>query len=148
MAEFYLTHAVKADFSTIKALVYQTKINPMSLDWHRFYVAKSVAGDQLIGCGQLKPHGGGLTELASIATHPAWRSKGIASAIMQKLMDEGPRPLYLTCRATMGPFYEKFGFHPISGNALPKYYRRLSTLAGAFNILHLMNDKLLVMQLD
>ena len=148
MAEFYLTRAVESDFPAIKALIYAANINPMSLDWRRFRVAKSVAGNQFIGCGQLKPHGGGLMELASIATLPAWRSKGVASAIVQKLMDEGPRPLYLTCRAEMGPFYEKFGFRPISGDALPTYYRRLSKIAGAIRMLHLTTDKLLVMQLD
>lgn len=148
MSDFYLTPALETDFPAIKALIHETGINPMSLDWQRFRVAKTVAGDQFIGCGQLKPHGDGTVELASIAVVDAWRNKGVASAIMQKLMAEGPRPLYLTCVSTMGPFYEKFGFHIISGDALPKYYRRLSKLAGLINSLHLMNEKMLVMQLD
>ena len=148
MSDFYLTPALETDFPAIKALIRETGINPMSLDWQRFRVAKTVADDEFIGCGQLKPHGDGTVELASIATKLAWRSKGVASAMVQRLMEEGPRPLYLTCISTMGPFYERFGFRPISGAALPKYFRRLSKVAGLINTLHLMNEKMLVMQLD
>jgi N-acetylglutamate synthase-like GNAT family acetyltransferase len=145
---FYLTAALETDFPAIKALIHETGINPMSLDWHRFCVAKTTDGDQFIGCGQLKPHGDGTVELASIAVAPAWRKKGVASAIMKKLMAEGPRPLYLTCRSSMGPFYEKFNFHPVPTEALPKYFRRLNKLAGLINALHLVNERVLIMQLD
>ena len=147
MAEFYLTPALEADFPAIKALIRETGINPTGLDWQRFRVARSAAGDQFIGCGQLKPHGDGTVELASIAVAPAWRNKGVASAMVQKLIDEGPRPLYLTCLSSMGSFYVKFGFQPIDGDALPKYFRRLSKLAGLVSALHLIDQKMLVMQL-
>jgi N-acetylglutamate synthase-like GNAT family acetyltransferase len=148
LTDFYLTHALESDFPAIKTLIRETGINPMSLEWQRFRVAKSFPDNQFIGCGQLKPHGDGTVELASIAVQPAWRKKGVASAMVQKLMEEGPRPLYLTCVSTMGPFYQKFGFRPIDGAALPKYFRRLSKIAGLINALHLMNEKMLVMQLD
>ena len=147
-SEFYLTAALETDFPAIKALIHETGINPMSLDWHRFCVAKTTDGDQFIGCGQLKPHGDGTVELASIAVAAAWRKKGVASAIMQKLIAEGPRPLYLTCRSSMGPFYEKFNFHPVPTETLPKYFRRLNKLAGLINALHLVNERVLIMQLD
>lgn len=147
MTEFYLTPALETDFPAIKALIFETGINPMALDWRRFRVAKSTDGDQFIGCGQLKPHGDGTVELASIAVVPAWRNKGVASAMVQTLMNDGPRPLYLTCLSSMGPFYEKFGFRTIDGAALPKYFRRLSKMAGLINALHLIDQKMLVMQL-
>lgn len=149
MADFYLTPALGSDFPAIKALIHETGINPMSLNWRRFRVAKTVEGDQLIGCGQLKPHSDGTVELASIAVVPDWRKKGIASAIIQALMAEGPRPLYLTCLSSNGPFYEKFGFRVVAGAELPKYFRRLSKVAGLFSALGMMRGKkMLVMQLD
>lgn len=148
MADFYLTPAVEADFSAIKHLIFETGINPMSLKWERFYIAKSSDDNQFIGCGQLKPHSDGTVELASIATVKEWRSKGVASAMIQKLMEMGPRPLYLTCVSTMGPFYEKFGFRTLEQTELPKYFRRLSNVANFVNALHVMNHKLLVMRLD
>lgn len=149
MAEltFSVVPALESDFPAIKALIYETGINPLSLDWRRFQVAKTVEG-RFIGCGQLKPHGDGSVELASIAVVPEWRRRGVASAIIQTLMAAAPRPLYLTCLSNMGPFYEKFGFHTVSGAALPKYFRRLSTVAGLVNVLHMMQETMLVMRLD
>ena len=149
MAEFYLIPALEADFPAIKALIHETGINPMGLDWRRFKVAKTVEGDHFIGCGQLKPHGDGSVELASIAVTEAWRKKGVASAVIQMLMAEGPRPLYLTCLSHNGPFYEKFGFRIVSGDELTKYFQRLRKMADLMSALGVMRGKkMLVMRLD
>jgi N-acetylglutamate synthase-like GNAT family acetyltransferase len=146
-ARFTLVSALESDFPAIKALIHETGINPMGLDWRRFTIAKTLDG-QFIGCGQLKPHGDGSVELASIAVTPAWRKKGVASSIIRKLMADAPRPLYLTCLSNNEPFYEKFGFRAIHGNELPKYFRRLSKMAGLINALNIMQEKMLVMKLD
>jgi N-acetylglutamate synthase-like GNAT family acetyltransferase len=142
-----LLPALESDFPAIKALIHETGINPTGLDWQRFTVAKTADG-MFIGCGQLKPHGDGTLELASIAVSPAWRKKGVGSSIIQKLMAEAPRPLYLTCLSHNGPFYEKFGFRMVSGDELPKYFRRLSKVAGFVNALNILQEKMLVMKLD
>lgn len=147
VGQFSLVPALESDFPAIRALIHETGINPTGLDWHRFIVAKTLDG-QFIGCGQLKPHGDGSVELASIAVTPAWRRKGVASAIIEKLMAEAPRPLYLTCLSRNGPFYEKFGFRTISGDELPRYFSRLSKVAGLIGALSLMQEKMLVMKLD
>src|SRR5512133_3857544 len=139
--------AKEADFPAIKALIHETQINPFGLDWRRFTVAETPDG-QFAGCGQLKPHSDGTLELASIAVVPSQRGKGVARAIIQKLMDDAPRPLYLTCRSDLGPFYEKFGLRGISGDELPRYFRRISRLAKMVNALHLVQDKMLVMELE
>ena len=147
MANVLLRPARETDFPAIKTLIHEARINPSGLDWHRFTVAESPEG-QFIGCGQLKPHSDGTLELASLAVIPSQRGKGIARVIIQKLMADAPRPLYLTCRSQLGPFYEKFGFRGISGDELPKYFRRISKIAGLVSALHLIQDKLLVMVLD
>ena len=147
MADGLLRPARETDFPTIKALIHEVGINPTGLDWRRFTVAETPDG-QFIGCGQLKPHSDGTLELASLAVIPSQRGKGIARVIIQKLMADAPRPLYLTCRSQLGPFYEKFGFRGISGDELPKYFRRISKIAGLVSALHLIQDKLLVMVLD
>ncbi len=147
MAEVVLRSAREADFPAIKALIHEVGINPTGLDWRRFTVAETPDG-QFIGCGQLKPQFDGTLELASIAVAPAQRHKGVASVIIQKLKADAPRPLYLTCRSQLAPFYEKFGFRSIHGDELPRYFRRISKLAGLVNALNLIQDKLLVMVLD
>jgi N-acetylglutamate synthase-like GNAT family acetyltransferase len=146
LTEIVLRSAQEADFPAIKALIHETRINPMGLDWRRFTVAETPDG-QFMGCGQLKPHSDGTLELASIAVIPSQRGKGIARVIIQKLLNDAPRPLYLTCTSQLGPFYEKFGFRSISGAELPEYFRRISRLAKMINALHLVQDKMLVMVL-
>ena len=110
---FTLRPATQADFPAIRRLIHEVGINPMALDWRRFTIAVD-ANDRLVGCGQVKPHKDGSRELASIAVLPEWRKQGVARAIILHLLETQPRPLYLTCRGRLGPFYEKFGFQDVT----------------------------------
>ena len=49
--------AYESEADQIRDLIYLVKINPTGLDWTRFVVAVNEQ-DELLGCGQLKPHGG------------------------------------------------------------------------------------------
>src|SRR5574342_593766 len=145
-ASYSLRPATEADFEEIKALVRQVRINPMGLDWRRFTVAINGSG-QMIACAQLKPVPGGLTELASLAVRPAYRRRGIARALIEHLLADAQRPVYLTCRSSLGKLYEKFGFRALEADETPAYYRRLQRLAGVFMELTLRNETLFVMKL-
>lgn len=129
MTTFPLRPALETDQASIKDLVYSSGINPMGLDWKRFIVAVDPEG-QVIGCGQLKPHGKEVLELASIAVKPAHRKQGVARAIIERLLADSPRPLYLMCRSRLEPLYEKFGFRAIPYEEMPRYFQRISRLAG------------------
>jgi len=129
MNNFTLRPARETESRAIKDLINSVGINPMGLDWKRFVVAVNEQ-DQVIGTGQLKPHGGDILELASIAVIPEYRGQGIARAIIEYLLKDSARPLYLTCRSNLEPLYKKFGFHAITYNEMPRYYQRISTLAG------------------
>ncbi|HLF73082.1 MAG TPA: GNAT family N-acetyltransferase [Anaerolineales bacterium] len=129
MTTFTLRPALETDQASIKDLVYSSGINPMGLDWKRFIVAVDPEG-QVIGCGQLKPHGKEVLELASIAVKPAHRKQGVARAIIERLLADSPRPLYLMCRSRLEPLYEKFGFRAIPYEEMPRYFQRISRLAG------------------
>ena len=124
MTTYTLRPALESDSRQIKDLIHLVGINPMGLDWKRFIVAVD-ARDRVIGTGQLKPHGSEILELASIAVSPDRRGEGIARAIIEQLLKDGPRPLYLTCISTMGPMYEKFGFISLSYAEMPKFFQRL-----------------------
>jgi len=143
--KYFLRPATGADFPAIKALIRQVHINPLGLDWHRFTVA--VSGGEMIGCGQLKPVPGELTELASLAVLPAHRRQGVAHTLIEHLLNDAPRPVYLTCRSGLGGFYEKFGFHTLATDEMPRYYHRLQRLAVLFMELTRRNETLLVMKL-
>jgi N-acetylglutamate synthase-like GNAT family acetyltransferase len=120
--------ARETDAAPIRDLIHLVGINPLGLDWRRFVVAVNDQ-DEMIGCGQLKPHGQAVLELASIAVYPEHQGKGIAREIIQHLLKDSPRPLYLMCQSSLGSFYEKFGFRSISYEAMPRYFQRMSRLA-------------------
>ncbi len=140
-----LRPATKDDFPAIRALIYAARINPLGLDWRRFVLAVDEGGAP-IGCGQVKTHRDGSRELASIAVQPAWRGQGVARAIIQHLLAAHPPPLYLTCRPSLGPFYEKFGFRVIAEPEMPPYFRRIKRLARLARATRLIPGDLLVMK--
>lgn len=122
-------------------------INPTGLDWKRFAVAVDPDG-KVIGCGQLKPHGKDIIELASIAVLPEHRGQGIARAVIELLLQESSRPLYLMCMSHNGPLYEKFGFRAIPYEQMPRHFQRIAKLFGlSISITHRDNN-LLVMKLE
>ncbi len=146
---FTLRPALAADQPAIRALIHAVGINPIGLDWRRFILAVDDQGG-MIGCGQVKPHGGGSSEtaleLASIAVRPAWRRRGVARAVITSLIETHPGTLYLTCRAPLGILYEKFRFKPIGSAEMPPYFRRLRRLVSFVQRLFSQPDQLLVMR--
>ena len=145
--DFSIRPATKNDAAKIRWLIYRAGINPFGLKWPRFVIA---AGDdgQFLGCAQLKPHGDGSIELASLAVEEHFRGKGIARALIEHLLTDCPRPLYLTCRAELGPLYQRFGFRSVGmSDALSPRYHRLRKI---FDIFHRLQgrERGLIMRLD
>jgi len=145
LADVTLRPATADDAADIKALIRLVRINPTGLDWKRFLVASS-ADREVAACAQVKPHGDGTLELASLAVRPAWRGRGLARRLVEQLLSQSPRPLNLTCRSSLGGFYEKFGFRTLPSDELTPYFRRLRRLADVF--LFRKDETLFVMKLD
>jgi amino-acid N-acetyltransferase len=139
--------ALETEASQIRELIYQVGINPTGLDWKRFVVAVNDR-DEMIGCGQLKPHRKEVLELASIAVYPDHQGKGVARDIIEYLLKDSPRPLYLMCQSSLEPLYEKFGFRAISYDEMPRYFQRISKLAGLVTTLASREEHLLIMKLQ
>ena len=149
MTNYTLRPARESESRIIKDLIHLSGINPMGLDWKRFVVAVN-AEDQVMGIGQIKPHGADadILELASIAVFPEYRGTGVARAIIEHLLKDSPRPLYLMCESSLGSLYEKFGFRPLSYEEMPRYFQRISKLAGLESTLARRAESLLVMKLQ
>lgn len=147
MDDFFLRKAKKEDSTDVHDLVIEGKINPTGLKWERFIVAVTEDG-KVIGCGQIKPHRDGTQELASIATTNSWRRKGVAKAIIEDLISIFEGKLHLMCQSSLGEMYMKFGFAAVSKDKMPKYFRRVSKLAGFMEPLIMKGETLLVMARD
>lgn len=145
--KYTLRPARESESGQIRDLIHLTGINPMGLDWKRFVVAVDDQ-DEMIGCGQLKPHGRDILELASLAVYPQFRGKGVARALIEHLLANSSRPLYLMCESSLGPLYEKFGFRGLEYDEMPRYFQRISKLAGIVTTLARRDERLLVMKLQ
>src|SRR5690349_2758685 len=71
--------ATAADQPAITALIKLLDLLKLNLKWPHFVVAVDDASGQLVATGQIKQHGDGTHELASIATHPTYQHRGLAT---------------------------------------------------------------------
>jgi amino-acid N-acetyltransferase len=137
--------ARQEDQPVIRRLVRRAHLNPLSLGWRQFWLAVDASG-QAIGCGQVRRHGDGSRELASIVVAEAWRGRGVARAVIERLMAEAGPPLWLTCRSGLTGFYARFGFREADpDDRLPAYFRRVRGLAKTLAVLSARGERLTVM---
>lgn len=122
-----IRRATREDQARIRAIVLAAGINPFSLNWQRFLVAEEHG--RIVAVGQIKPHGDGSHELASIAVIRERRGQGLGSAIVQALLASHPGPLYLMCERRLERYYTRFGFRLIGRDEMPPYFRRIHRLA-------------------
>src|SRR4029077_7832668 len=125
-----IRRATEADQSTIRRLIREASLNPMSLDWPNFVVAEEEGA--IVGIGQVKPHRDGSRELASIAVVPARQGSGIGSAVIRTLLARETAVLHLTCRLQMQGYYERFGYRRLQPAEFPRYFRRLIPIVNTF----------------
>jgi amino-acid N-acetyltransferase len=120
--------ATEEDQPTIRRFIKDARLNPMSLNWPNFVVAEEDGA--VVGVGQVKAHGDGSRELASIVVVPLRQSHGIGSAVIRTLLARNPGAvLHLTCRRELQGYYERFGFRRLDQADYPPYFGRLIPLA-------------------
>ena len=108
------------DQATITAMVRGTHLNPIDLRWQRFLVAEDETG--IVGAVQIRPHDD-APELASLVVREDQRGRGIGSLLIQSLITQSPRTLYLFCRPQLKDYYERFGFRDIGVKEAPPSLR-------------------------
>jgi N-acetylglutamate synthase-like GNAT family acetyltransferase len=142
---FKLRPATEDDAAVIRKLVRIGQINPTGLKWQRFIVAESPEG-QVIGCGQVKSHGDGSDELASLVVHPDWRGQGIARAIIEHFSATHEGDIYLMCRSNLGSLYEKFGYKSVPPEEMPRYFQRIIRMLGLLDRVLSDGERVLIMK--
>jgi N-acetylglutamate synthase-like GNAT family acetyltransferase len=135
--------ATEADQPTIRSLINEAHLNPMSLDWPNFVVA--VEEGAIVGVGQVKAHKDGSRELASIAVVPERQGQGIGRALIEMLLArEAGVAVHLTCRRELQGYYERFGFRRLEPGEYPPFFRRVVPLVNLF--MRVFGTRILVMR--
>jgi N-acetylglutamate synthase-like GNAT family acetyltransferase len=109
--------ATAADQPAITALVRGAHLNPFRIGWRNFLVAEDAG--RVVGVGQVRPHGDGSRELASLAVKPDHQGAGIGAQLTWALLAREAPPTYLFCQEQMAAFYTRFGFHTVGRAELP-----------------------------
>jgi amino-acid N-acetyltransferase len=126
-----IRRATSDDQRTIRRMIREANLNPMSLRWPNFLVAEDAGA--IVGIGQVKTHRDGSREVASIAVLPARQGQGIGSSLVDALLEQhGAGVLYLTCQRPMQGYYERFGFQRIPRREFPRYFARLMPIVNTF----------------
>lgn len=127
-----LRRATAADAATIKQMVRAARLNPFRLDWQRFWLAVNTE-QEIIGCIQVKPHGDGINELASLVTQQVWRHQGVGRLLVEHLQQETGPPLWLMCESSLTSFYQRFGFGEVREmQEMPAHFRFMRRLSRLF----------------
>lgn len=134
--------ATLADQETIRRLIKEAGLNRMSLKWPNFVVAEDA--EAIVGIGQVKTHGDGSRELASIAVIPARQGQGIGGAIIKTLLAREQGVVHLTCRRELQGYYERFGFRRLDPAEFPLYFRRMIPIINV--VARLVGTQILVMR--
>jgi len=134
--------ATQADQVTIRRLIKEAGINRMSLEWPNFVVAED--GGAIVGIGQVKAHGDGSRELASLAVVSARQGEGIGGAIIKTLLAREHGIVHLTCRRQLQGYYERFGFRRLEAAEFPPYFKRMIPIINV--VARLVGTQILVMQ--
>lgn len=116
------------DQPAIRRLIAEVHLPRMNLQWPNFVVAEE--DGEMVGIGQVKSHGDGSRELASIAVVPKRQGEGVGTTVIRALLArEGGVVLHLSCRRELEGYYERFGFRRVEPAAYPPYFRRTTRMA-------------------
>ncbi len=107
----YIRAATEQDDATIKKMVRDEQLDPTSIKWRNFLAAE--VDGKIVGIGQIRKHSD-CEELGSLVVLKEYRGQGIAAQLIEQLEARAGRPLYLDCRDNMIPYYQRFGYQPIS----------------------------------
>jgi len=120
--------ATENDQPAIRRLIAEVRLPGMNLQWPNFLVAEE--DGEMVGMGQVKSHGDGSRELASIAVVPKRQGEGVGTTVIKALLArEAGVVLHLSCRRELEGYYEPFGFRRIEPAAYPPYFRRTTRMA-------------------
>jgi amino-acid N-acetyltransferase len=108
LSEVTLRPATAEDETTIRRLIRGARLDPTNLHWQNFTCACDEAG-RIVGIAQVKPYRD-CREFGSLVVVPSWQGKGVAAALIRRLVEAERGVVWLVCRDRLAPLYARFGF--------------------------------------
>jgi N-acetylglutamate synthase-like GNAT family acetyltransferase len=114
--------ATAEDQPSVSAIVRRARLNPSGLAWAAFVVAE--LDGRLVGTAQLRRHPDGALELASLVVEPAARRAGVATSMVDALLQPESSAVYTIVDRRFAGHFARWGFAPVAPAALPRSVRR------------------------
>jgi len=78
--------------------------------WHHYHVARSADGE-IVGAASIQPAGRARAEVRGLTVAPSWRGRGVARALLGRLIERAERSgADLVCMTRSPELFLKFGF--------------------------------------
>lgn len=101
--------ATTKDINQVKRVLSEADLHYEKEDYNGFLVAEKA--DRVIGIVRLEEHDDFLF-LTSLGVATAYQQQGIASALMNSIISEAKKPIYLY--TIISDFFKRFGFKPLT----------------------------------
>ncbi len=133
MTGVVIERATADDDEAIRELISEGRVNPTSLDWHNFVVARH-AEKGLVGCAQIRnaPWGAGR-EVKSVVVREGFRDGAVSRAMLRHLIAGEHEVIWGTCAETLAPYYLRFGCEIVRRGEVPLYYRVMGPVAAGIH---------------
>lgn len=133
MTGVMIEHATADDDAAIRELVREGRVNPTSLDWHNFVVARH-PNKGLVGCAQIRnaPWGAGR-EIKSVVVRQGFRDGAVSRAMLRRLIADEHEVIWGTCARSLAPYYVRFGCEIVRPLQVPLYYRVMGAAAAVIH---------------
>lgn len=113
------------DVEALAKLMRGQPVRPHGGNWRNFVLAERAG--RVVGAAQLRPHNDGVLELSSLVVEEASRGQGIAARLLDDLLYDRRRPIFMITAAKYHRHYAHWGFEPIDPDQAPfsiwRYYR-------------------------
>jgi len=129
--------ASERDMPVIEHLAKSFDLDCEDLLWKQFVVAKN--NDAIIGFGRLRDYPD-CAEVATVGVIYEERNKGIGTAIVNKLIQIGPKEIFVTC--VIPSFFSRFGFETVK-----QYPSVLQKKVDFCKLYHFCDEQIFVMRI-
>jgi amino-acid N-acetyltransferase len=99
--------------------LYYVSQHPPQQAWVNYWVVE--CNDRVIAAAKWE-HFDSYSELQRLYVMPKWRSHGLASSLVDRLVSQTTQPVYVLSDRRSQRFFSRFGFNPIEWDDLPQNF--------------------------
>jgi N-acetylglutamate synthase-like GNAT family acetyltransferase len=114
-------------------MVRRARLNPAGLQWEQFVVGER--DGRAVGVAQVRRYSDGTKELASLVVEPGARGHGVATQMVDTLLDGETAAVYALIDRRFAHHFARWGFRQVGPGELPRALSRTYLIGRAVTTL-------------